>query len=237
MNKKNLVIYLITGLVIVGVGLISGGKVFLPNFSSQEGKNKPPLKSVERNLSKEEIAIYEKRLKEGQKALEEVNSNSPDYSKDKAGRYIYLAQIYYGLGELAKSENNYNFALELTPNNPNIWTGLYLTRLEGGDFSGARDAIQKARELSPQDPDIWKKLIELRREKFGSDFPDQRGLFNDALVATNFHQDIYVAYAQYLESQGKLKEALEQWQAVVKSYPGNASYKEELQRIEAMVKN
>lgn len=237
MRKKIIIIVVI----IIGLGAgvsalwLSGKLNFLPKKHVEQKSGF--LEKVDRHLTAEEQQIYLNRLKEGEKQLDELNSRRGVIQAQEFFKaYWYIGAQYYGLGELEKARQFYQKAVDANSNNVNGYTALFTVALEQSDFNGALKFIEKAKDINFVDADVWKKLISLKQEKFNAGFDELDALFKQALEKTGNSADIISAYAIFLETQGKLQEAVAQWQAAVKIHPDNQGYKDELARLRGLLK-
>ena len=111
---------------------------------------------------------------------------------------------------------------------------MYSVTLEQGDYDSAKQAILKAINLNPQVPDLWNKYIGLTLERLNGAPSEIEGLYKEALLKTKNNPDILVQYGQFLEKQGKIKEAIIQWQEALKQQPNNTDYQKEVKRLQAI---
>ncbi|PJE59701.1 MAG: hypothetical protein COU85_02265 [Candidatus Portnoybacteria bacterium CG10_big_fil_rev_8_21_14_0_10_44_7] len=230
MKRKKLVIFLAIVLV-----LLAGGIWFWQNLSwLQSGsENQPqPLENIERNFTGEQQKIYKGRIVEAEEYLDSLNQNNPNYSNFEFNAFVYLAQQYYGLGQMQKAKDYYDAALAKRPTDENVMVGLSLVYIQSGRLNEAGVLYSQALERNPKNADIWLRYIEVRKSQ-GDSGQNLGYLFEDALKKTERHPDILTKAAQFQEQQGNPAKAIELWQEVSKVNPAGADlYQNEINRLE-----
>ncbi|MBI2356187.1 MAG: hypothetical protein HYV13_03230 [Candidatus Doudnabacteria bacterium] len=211
MNKKALFIG-------IGAALV----IFFGYLAYQQWGDKPQLVTYkEPSLTAEARAIYEQRLSEAQKAVAEINDQTP--AEEKFNRYMALGSAKFSLGFYLDAKNAYQQALEVMPNNAFAWQAQSTTLTAMGDYKGALNAIKKAISLDPKQADFWKWQIDLEKDHFQANSDRVDELYGEALSKTDNNINIITAYATFLEQTGDLEGALEQWQ---KAYEVNTAQRE-----------
>jgi tetratricopeptide (TPR) repeat protein len=185
------------------------------------------------NLTQEERAVYDERLGLAREWLE----NNPDAPAEEKFNYMMVEGFnLYGLGQFLKSKNVFLNASKISPEESVAYAALSFVALDMEDNKGALNYIQKAIELSPTNADYYKKMITIKKDRFGADSEELNGLYVDALVKTNNHIDIVTSYAKFAEESGKTLVAYEYWQKAIEIYPESASvYKKEMERLKKMM--
>jgi len=111
-------------------------------------------------------AAYESK-KEWDIALEEY---SRALKKDPhCLAYFYIGNVWYEKGELSKARENYFKAINLHPNNGDIYNNLAWVYLQENNIEKSLQAIRKALTLNPDNP-IYKDTL-MRIEQKISPFP------------------------------------------------------------------
>ena len=111
-------------------------------------------------------AAYESK-KEWDIALEEY---SRALKKDPhCLAYFYIGNVWYEKGELPKARENYFKAINLHPNNGDIYNNLAWVYLQENNIEKSLQAIRKALTLNPDNP-IYKDTL-MRIEQKISPFP------------------------------------------------------------------
>ena len=224
MNKQ-----IISGIIIVIIiaGVFIGFSVW-QNQQIQAQKQANLIQEIDRNLTEEDIQIYQDRLIEAEKYIVEATND-----QDKHDALIYKAVILQGLGKLAQARDVFLEAAELVPENYNVFVHLYQVYLEMNDYEQAEKSIQKSLELQPNNPDAWKKYIILERERFDRQQSEIRKLYLEAEEKTKPNTDILTDYATYLESIGDTDTAIEYWRKAQKAQPEDYEiYNAEIKRLE-----
>ena len=206
-------------------------------FVWQKQKNPKPeaiaLADIDRRLSESNRKIYEDRIKQAENYLSSLDPGTEDYYTLQANTFVYLAQQYYGLGQMQKSKEWYERALGLDPKSLSALSGLSATLTDAGDLEGALSVLKTALDDDARNPDIWAHYIELMKD-IGAGEKELDRLYQDALQGTNRHTDLLTKYANFQESQGKIKEAIALWEEAIKAYPQRTElFRAEIKRLKS----
>lgn len=216
--------------VIIGIVLtllIAGGFVGYNKWAAYQ-KEQRLVKEVDRKLTEAERKIYEDRLVEVEKRLQ-----NPKDDGEKTELLWFKAVQLQGLGKLAEARQVLLTAIEFNPKEYDLFVSLHLVYLEMTDFEEARTAIIKATVLSPQDPDGWRRYILLEQEKFDSSPEHIKSMFAEALTKTNDHVDMVKLYAGYLEKIGDYSAAISYWEQAIQKFPSSREiYQKEIERLQ-----
>lgn len=221
--QRKLVIIIFFALIMVGamLGLIKW------NQNNNNNDEVALIKEVDRKLTADERKIYEDRLADVEKRLE-----NPKDDSEKTELLRYKAIQLQGLGKLAEAQKILLDAIELSPQSYNLFISIHTIYLEMGDFESARNAIIKATVLDPLRPDSWIRYIQLEQEKFNSSPDHIKSIFSEALSKTREHIDIAKFYAAFLEEIGDDENAKQYWLKVIDMDPDNKSmYQQEIDRL------
>ena len=214
-------------LAIIACLLIVGGFVGYNQWNKYK-KQTSFIQEIDRNLSPEDRKVYEDRLVEAEKYIAEAQDNQA-----QSDALIYQAVQLSGLGQLALARDVFLEAVDINPENYNIYVHLYQVYFEMGDYKQAESGIQKSLELKSDNPDAWTRYILLEVEKFNRPEREIRDLYAQAGEAVLEKSDIYTSYARYLEKIGDLQGAKEYWQKAIESNPtGRNIYEAEIKRID-----
>lgn len=86
--------------------------------------------------------------------------NELDPHRDEVERLLRQAHLEWMRGQKDQARATLQQALELMPDNPEIWELLGDYRRDAGDWKGAHSAYQKAHELAPENALIERKFAE-----------------------------------------------------------------------------
>ena len=149
-----------------------------------------------------------------------------------------LAYAHYGLGDLEKSVEVYNQAIELEPDNPRGYFELARVQLAAGDSSEALVSIQQALELNPADQTarliaietaLELKLYAEANDHFQTYKERQNGDFDE------MDEGLSVKIALAHEVAGEFGKALEIYQGLLKDDPENVDLiKKTIRTLEAL---
>ena len=99
------------------------------------------------------------------------------------------------------------------------------------DLSKTAENAKKAVELDPENHQPW--VIYLEAEPNLSN-EDRQAKYKDAVLRTDYHSEVLVSYAKFLEKIGNTKEAIEQYKkAGEKNSERKAEFDAEITRLEA----
>lgn len=105
----------------------------------------------EREKEAPSVEVAKKDLNFGEK-LELMASRLETMAAERPGdvnTYVKLAGTYLDLKKPAKAAQAYEKALELTPDNPDLWSDLGVAYKENGEFQRAAECFHKALSLNP----------------------------------------------------------------------------------------
>ncbi len=231
MNKK--IIYFV---IIIVVILAAAGLFWRSKYQGLKIQQKTTLPNVERNLTAEQKKIYTDKIAKGEEYLKNLKPQDKNFSQEQLNTYMYLGQLYYGLGDLQKSKEMYELALKNDPKNEQVLVGISSALVEAKDLYGAQAILEKALENSPKNPDVWLRYIQLRNDT-GASFGDINQIYTTALEKTERKTDIITSYAQFQEKNNHIAEAISLWQEALKAYPNNAvMYQQEINRLQNLKK-
>jgi|GEM_PF-2578505 len=194
------------------------------------------LKNIPRNLTSDQEKIYTDKIQKALEYQKTLNPAQANYRIEIINSNTFLAQQYYGLGQLQKAQEYYSEALKLDPKNEQTKIGLAQVLQEGGDAYGAVVLLDEVLEINPKNPDVWLRYMDLRKD-LGAASQDIKNLFFRALEKTERHVNIVTKYAQFEEEQKEYAQAIKLWQEAAKAYPENADlYLQEADRLEQLIK-
>jgi tetratricopeptide (TPR) repeat protein len=226
MRKQHIVIGIIVVLVIAG-GVWWSKKSQNPTSSSTTLSNKA------RNLTADQEKIYRDRIAKAEQSIAAIPPNDSNARQIKSQAYVSIGQQYFGLGELEKSRQAYAKALELEPRHEQALVGLSLTLSDGGDVSGAEDALKRALDSNSESYDVWLRYIAMKQGS-GASKEEIAGLYGQALEKTNRAIDVVTSAAAYQERAGNIPAAIELWKEAAQRYSDNPAYLAEVKRLESV---
>ncbi len=228
MNKqKNKIIVAILALIILGgAGIVWQIKRATPNQGAV-------LLNKSRNLTSDQSKFYTERISKAEEYIKTLDPADQNYNQNLLNTYIYIAQQYFGLGELQKSKEWYEKAVIIKPEEPQSYVGLASVFEDAGDFNAQLSALQKAVDTAPSNSDIWIRLLNFKKQH-GASVVEMNELYNTALEKTQRHIDILVASATYFGQNGNVEGAIKLWQeAMVKNPSGNSLYQVEIDKYKS----
>jgi tetratricopeptide (TPR) repeat protein len=198
---------------------------------SQENYKASFLKEINRNLSQDDIKIYDDRIAEAQRMFTEAKSDD-----DKFDALIQKGINQYGKGSLSEANKTFLEAKDLKPADPKVYVLLYQAQLDMKDYNGALDNIKKARDLEPANADVWKKLVQIEQEHFNADNDKISALYSEAVVKTNSDIDIVTSYAAWLGKVGNYQAAVEYWGKASLTNPSRQqAYQKEIDSLQEKI--
>lgn len=224
--KKSQIIVILTILVLM-LGLF----LFWQKSIKTTQPETKVLPSVNRNLNQDQIKFYEDRIVKAEEFLKNLSKTDINFKQHQIHNYIYIAQQYFGLGELQKSKEAYDFVLTLSANQEQALVGLATIYNEIKDSASERSVLERAVEATPKNTDIWLRYITVNKNS-GATIDQISELYIQALEKTERHVDIIVSYATFLGELGKKVEAIKLWQEAKKKYPSNSvMYQAEIDKL------
>ncbi|MBL8030562.1 MAG: hypothetical protein JNN11_04930 [Candidatus Doudnabacteria bacterium] len=226
--KKFLLVF-IPGIIALAVGF---GLYFI-------NKNNTPvadtgLKNINRNLSEDSRRVYMERIEAAEKDLAETQFTDKDASLRQTNNHLYLAQQYFGLGELEKSKQEYLKVLNFDSKNEAALVGLAYVFAEAGDLESAEKSLKTAIEYSPKNYSVWLQYIDINRTR-GVSKEGVKALFEEALAATGRYIDVVTKAANFYEQIGEKDKAVSMWEEAIKSNPGaKKTYELEIGRLKSV---
>lgn len=215
-------------IIIVGIAVIAFSGFLLYGFWKE--KNAGLLKENNPYLTSEERVLALEKFKEAKKKLNEAANDD-----EKFGAYMDIGFQYSVFLDYENARNSFAKAAKIKPDNYVVYVALYQIDADMKNNESARDNIKKAVSLRGDNPDLWKKYIQFEAERFSASKETLDDLYREALEKTGSHVDMLGVYAQFLETNGDLAAALEQWKKANEQYPGTA-YEKEINRLESLLK-
>lgn len=215
-------------IIIVGVAVIAFSGFLLYGFWKERSIG--ILKENNPYLTSEERALALGKFEEAKKKLREAANDD-----EKFGAYMDIGFQYSVFLDYENAKKSFEKAADIKPDNYVAYVALYQVEADMKDNESARNNIKKAVSLREDNPDLWKKYIQFESERFSADKETLDNLYREALKKTGPHVDILGAYAQFLETNGDLAAALEQWKKANAQYP-SAAYEQEINRLESLFK-
>lgn len=180
-------------------------------------------------LTADEKATFQSKIAELETQLKDA--------KDENTKFKLTMQIgvqHYALGEYSQAHDRYIAATKILPDNPTVWSELYVVENAMGDYEGARSHIQKAIELNPASAQYWRWRIDIERDRFNPSATTIEDLFAQALAKTNDNIEILALEARYFESANKVPAAIEVWKHLKEVNPSAAAtYDQEITTLQS----
>ena len=107
--------------VILAAIILLAGFWFVRN-KKQSVAPKAKLASADRKLTAKQKKIYTDKIAKGEEYLKSLKPQDKNFAQEQLNTYMYLGQLYYGLGDLQKSKEMYELALK---NDPKTAIGKY----------------------------------------------------------------------------------------------------------------
>lgn len=223
MNKKSLVL----GLVLVVI-LVAGG-VYMAYNKPKDLPKQQFVTYKDPGLTAEEKAVFQSKITELEAQLKDAKD---DNTKFKLTMQIGIQ--HYALGEYTLAHERYMAATKILPDNPTVWSELYVVENAMGDYEGARSHIEKAIELNPASAQYWRWRLDIERDRFNPTANTIEDLFVQALAKTNDNVEILAMQARYFENANKIPAAIEVWKRLKEVNPSAAAtYDQEITTLQS----
>lgn len=225
--KKNFK-YILGGLVLLVLLAGAGYLVKVKTTPSYVEYKDPSLTSEEISKIDQDIAVLESKLTDLKKS-----DNKDEIFKHQ----LKLADSYRLRGKYKEAKQVLLDSSKLFPENPNPWEGLFVVDELRTDYEAAELDLQQAIKINSSNPQYWRWYYELASGPLKFTSEQMKGMFQEALKQTNGNADVFVLYANYLESQNDLVGAVANWKKAIEVDPGKtAYYQEQITRIQAKLK-
>lgn len=215
-------------LPIFGIIIVVGFFVFI----SQTAGNKLPQK--QRQLTAEQRKTYEEKIEKNKEYLRTFVISDELKATEAANVNIFIAQQYYGLGDLQKAKEAYEEALKIFPNFEQALVGLSLVYGEAEKYEEAKNVLKQALDKNSESPELWVRYIDSFKVKdFNSE--EIQNLYEQALDKTQRNIDVLTQAAVFYEQQKDFKKAIEFWEEAGEKNPaGLELYKREIERLKTV---
>ncbi len=220
MSKKSIIISAVVFTVIIA----AGGVWWTLHMRATSSSSSNFISYKDRGLTAEEKAVYQSKVVE---LKEQLKNATNDNEKFKLTMQIGIQ--HYALGEFTLAQERYLTAAKILPDNPTVWSELYIIENARGDYASAKKHIEKAIELNPASAQYWRWRIELEKDQFSPDSESMNSLFSQALANTNNSVEILAIQARYFESIGSNNAAIDTWKRLKEVNPSaTAIYDQEI---------
>lgn len=235
-------------LIVIVAGLVVGGVYYEKNYKGSADKKTyfnektnskiiADLKSVldmdiskladdnssifsDSQLTDEIVGILNKDIAEIEQRLEQANND--DYSSDdRFMDFNILALKYQGLADWNKVGEIYKKTAELYPEEPLAWYNLATYQIKAGEWRSANDSLFQSIELDEKFAPAWLQLMDFYRFNVKADFQTMDELYNLAILKTNNDNNLMRGYAEYLEKNNKIDEAINTWKRIYENNEEN----------------
>lgn len=198
-------------------------------FTSKTAGNKLPQK--QRQLTEEQKKVYEDKIEKNREYLRTFVISDEFKAIEAANVNIFIAQQYYGLGELQKAKEAYEEALRVYPNFEQALVGLSLVYGEAEKYEDAKSVLRQALDKNIGSPELWTRYIDSFKVK-DYNFEEIKNLYEQALEKTQRNIDVLTQAAVFYEQQKDFKKAIEFWEEAGEKNPaGKELYKREIERL------
>ncbi len=226
MKKETIIGVIICLVFLAGLGV----------FSWYELTHDGLVHEVSRNITNEDRKVFEDRITDSLRKLEETDDNAIKFDL-----YSKLGYDSYTLGHLKDSRKYFEKAIEITPTEYGVHQGLFHTEIEMKDYAAAEKNIQQAIEIRPGSSNLWREYIDFKANVLNAPEDQMTLLYAEALDKTKNEltalTDITTSYATYLEKIGNLQAAKEYWQKAAEMNGDNRkAYDAEIKRLDALLK-
>lgn len=163
-------------------------------------------------LTREKITNYQTRLE------------SPELDGDvstKTGLYVALAANYQLLGEYENMLAAINEAVILNPREQGVVRTYSEMLYRVGDYKGALEQADRAVAIAPANSQPWLWRLELERNLLVNQL-DAAPLYEQALEATQYDQEIMVNFAEFYEWNGEKEASISVWEDLAERFPDQA---------------
>jgi len=168
---------------------------------------KPTLLTVvDRGISEEDLAIQRQKIADLEAQIAEKNAAG----ERDINLILQLGNLYYGIGELEKSVEQYNDILSTHPNDAPSLENRGQALLEMGDYVGALESWQQALAVNPYEV-TYLRVADLITEHFPESQDQVRIVLENAI--TNLGQT-----AGLLKRLGEWYEANEMYDEAISHY-------------------
>lgn len=224
MNKRILKYFLLILVVAVAVLIF----VFMSETAGGNLPHKP------RQLTEEQKQAYEEKIEKNREYLKTFVISDELKAIEAANVNIFIAQQYYGLGELQKAKEAYEEALRVYPNFEQALVGLSLVYGEAEKYEDAKSVLKQALDKNIESSELWTRYIDSFKVKdFNSE--EIKNLYEQALEKTQRNIDILTQAAVFYEQQKDFKKAIEFWEEAGEKNPaGLKLYQQEIERLKTV---
>lgn len=224
--RKNILILII---VVVAAAAIGGVLWYKKHHNATNSGTM--LKDRQVNLTADQQKIYTDRIAKANDYLKNLDPKMQGYHAERSNTYVYLAQQYYGLGQLEKAKEMYQTALQEAPVNEDATTGLANTLAAGGDQAGAVQLWQQEVKAHPTNYNSWLQYIQLK-QSMGASTDEINSLYGQAVLNTNYYPDVLTRDAEFQEKIGSTSTAISLWQKAAQQNPqGATQYNAQIKRL------
>lgn len=230
MTKRNKII----GLIIV-VALLVGGGVFVSYRTRTANAREEQTVLQKIGDKKELLEIYDK-VKRAQTVLQ-----NPKDESEEVGNLLSLGNNWKALAELTKDDYFYSRALAAFEEgirkfgHKNVifyWNGGGLAE-NHGDFALAEHDYKESIRIAPTYGEGYIKLAELYRFRMKKSQDEVEAVYKQGRNANPGNGPLLLENAAYLKEVGRFKDALEEYKLLLKVFPGNAGYEQNVRDLEA----
>lgn len=202
----------IGGIVILAiVGLVAWKQGVLPGVT---GKNL--VLFVDRGFSEKDKAAFEQKLADKQKEVDEIVAKGErDITK-----ILQLGNLYYTVGNLEKSAEQYRDILSTNPQDPPALENLGQTLYEMRDYEGAAVSWQKAIDASPYEV-TYIRLADLLVEKFSERNEDVRLILEHAVVNLGQTYGVMIRLGDWYARNNQYDRAVSHYEVALQLNPNN----------------
>lgn len=138
--------------------------------------------------------------------------------------------------EYSVAIKQYNLALKYQ-NVDTAYAGLYVVYSAKGQWIEARNMLDKAIALAPLNADYWKWKLLLLDQTTDMPYEAIVSVYDEAIrqVTTGYRVNIVTQFAGIAESNGRINDAIAQWELAKKIVPTNKDmYQAEIDRLNSL---
>ncbi len=190
-----------------------------------------PFKTmVDRGLSDADKAMLQKKIDDQLAAIDATEKSG----KHDITQYLLLGNLYYEIGDLAKSEDAYQAILKTNPNDAPSLENLGQDQLESGDYAGAELSWEAAMKSEP-DEDYFIRIADL----IDQHLPNQRAsigpLLDNAVATLGQTSGLLYRLGEWYEENGQYEEAMSHYQVAYQLSGKDASIKQTMDALQAKI--
>jgi len=200
------------------------------------GTGKDLILFVDRGLSEKDKATFERQLADKQKEVDELAAKG----ERNLTKILQLGNLFYTVGNLEKSAEQYRDILSTNPQDPAALENLGQSLYEMRDFEGAAVSWQKAIDASPYEV-TYIRLADLLIEKFPERNADVKLVLEHAFANIGQTYGIMIHLGDWYARNNQFDRAISHYEVALQLNPNNDEARKTMQEyrvkmVEAQIK-